>query len=75
MEIIVIIFLNDIFMLLTVLATIFLIKDKTPVQIIRETKEKVKAKQEQKEALDEMSTNLYNITNYNGSEKGQKDFK
>lgn len=75
MEIIVIILLNDIFMLLTVLATIFLIKDKTPVQIIRETKEKVKAKQEQKEALDEMSTNLYNITNYNGSEKGQKDFK
>lgn len=75
MEIIVIILLNDIFMLLTVLATIFLIKDKTPVQIIREAKEKVKAKQEQKEALDEMSTNLYNITNYNGSEKGQKDFK
>lgn len=75
MEIIVIILLNDIFMLLTVLATIFLIKDKTPVQIIRDAKEKVKAKQEQKEALDEMSTNLYNITNYNGSEKGQKDFK
>jgi hypothetical protein len=75
MEIIVIILLNDIFMLLTVLATIFLIKDKTPVQIIRDAKEKVKAKQEQKEALDEMSTNLYNITNYNGSEKGQKDFR
>lgn len=75
MEIIVIILLNDIFMLLTVLATIFLIKDKTPVQIIRDAKEKVKAKQEQKETLDEMSTNLYNITNYNGSEKGQKDFK
>ena len=75
MEIIVIILLNDIFMLLTVLATIFLIKDKTPVQIIRETKEKVKAKQEQKDTLDEMNTNLYNIDNYNGSEKGQKDFK
>ena len=50
-------------------------KIKPPIEYIQEKKELIKEKKEQKIERTNLDITLENITNYDGTSRGQKDFK
>ncbi len=75
------IILNNICMLLTIIATFFMASKmtnnlvKTPIDIFKERKEKKRIKKQEEKEKTILQQNLDNIENYNGTPYGQKDFK
>lgn len=75
------IILNNICMLLTIIATFFMVSKmtnnfiKTPVEVLKEAKEKKQIKKQADKDKTILQQNLENIENYNGTPYGQKDFK
>lgn len=75
-ETLILLVLNNIF---TILGLYILynitIKNRTPIKVIKEAVEKHEIKKEAKKQEAEDRENLYNIDIYDGSSKGQKEFK
>lgn len=78
LEIIGIILLNNISFILMFYFCSKIVKNekiKTPIEYIQEKKELIKEKKEQQIEKTNLDITLENITNYDGTSRGQKDFK
>lgn len=75
-ETLILLFLNNIFIVITISLIYYItIKNRTPVQIIKEVIEKKQNKKREAQELALERANLENIDNYNGSSEGQKEIK
>lgn len=74
-ETLILLLLNNIFIIITISLIYFItIKNRTPIQIVKEIVEKKEEKKKAKIQEKVDSINKYNIDNYTGSAEGQKKF-
>ena len=73
-ETLILLLVNDIFIVVTVsLIYSIAVKNRTPIKVIKEIKEKHEIKKQAKKQEAEDRENLYNIDIYDGSSKGQRN--